>query len=209
MVLVESSCKTLKAIHQKAEKWALQHGSQFAPAKYELVHFTRDPKANTTHSLRLPHSTIKASPSCRYLGVQMDSRLRWDHHREKVEAKATKRLLALSALASSTWGTGMIIPQMLYGCSAWHIPGSSRAGRSQPHLAHGISRTISKTVELHSSAKMTPIEKALADLESQKCPNYSKTALLFGVDRSTLSRRHRGVTGSRAEKISNGKLLSS
>lgn len=35
--------KSLKAIHRKAEWWALQHGSQFALAKYELVHFTRDP----------------------------------------------------------------------------------------------------------------------------------------------------------------------
>ena len=43
----QRNCKTLKTIHRKAEKWALQHGSQFAPAKYELVHFTRDPKANT------------------------------------------------------------------------------------------------------------------------------------------------------------------
>jgi hypothetical protein len=63
----QHNCKTLKAIHQKAEQWALQHGSQFAPAKYELVHFTRDPKANATHPLRLPRPTIKASPSCRYL----------------------------------------------------------------------------------------------------------------------------------------------
>ena len=56
---------------------------------------------------------------------------------------------------------------------------------------------------------MTPIEKALAALESQKCPNYGKTARLFGVDRSTLSRRHRGVAGSKEDKISNEKLLSS
>ena len=102
------NCKTLKAIHRTAEKWAMQHGSQFAPMKYELVHFTRDPTANSTHPLRLPHATIQASPSCRYLGIQMDSRLRWDYHREKVEAKATQRLSALSALASSTWGTGWL-----------------------------------------------------------------------------------------------------
>ena len=29
----QANCKTLKAIHRKAEKWALQHRSQFAPAK--------------------------------------------------------------------------------------------------------------------------------------------------------------------------------
>ncbi|KAF3352307.1 hypothetical protein VdG1_09169 [Verticillium dahliae VDG1] len=133
------NCKTLKAIHRKAEDWAAKHGSQFAPTKYELVHFTRDPKLNTTHALRLPQATIKASRSCRYLGVQLDTRLQWGPHREKTEAAATKRLSALSALASSTWGTGMvnlrqvyraiIVPQMLYGCSAWYAPGNGHSGR--------------------------------------------------------------------------------
>lgn len=98
----QHNCKTLKGTHRRAEAWAAQHGSQFAPSKYELVHFTRDPKANNTHALRLPHATVKASPSCRYLGVYMDTKLRWDYHRERVEVEATKRIAALSALASST-----------------------------------------------------------------------------------------------------------
>lgn len=154
----QRNCKTLKGIHRKAEKWAAQHGSQFAPAKYELVHFTRDPKANSTHALRLPHATIEASPSCRYLGVQMDTKLRWDYHREKVEAGATKRLSALSALASSTWGAGtinlrqvyraMIIPQMLYGCSAWHIPSKGYTGRGSSLICaiQKIQRRAAQTI---------------------------------------------------------------
>jgi hypothetical protein len=131
--------KTLKGIHWMAKQWAVQHGSQFAPAKYKLVHFTRDPRANSTHALCLPHNMVKASPSCCYLGIHMDTRLRWDYHREKVEAGATARLSALLALASSTWGTGvinlrqvyraMIVPQMLYGCSAWHTPGNDYNSR--------------------------------------------------------------------------------
>ena len=111
---VQQNYKTLKVIHRKAEMWARQHRSQFAPAKYELVHFTRDPKVNTLHPLRLLRATIEASPSCRYLGVQVDSGLRWDYHREKVEINATKRLSALSALAASTWGTGLINLRQVY-----------------------------------------------------------------------------------------------
>ena len=152
------NCKTLKAIHRKAEEWALKHGSQFAPTKYELVHFSRDPDCNTTHALRLPHATIEASRSCRYLGVQLDTKLRWGHHREKMEGAATKRLSALSALASSTWGTGMVnlrqvyramvVPQMLYGCSAWYVPGTGQSGGGSPMITtiQKIQRRAAQTI---------------------------------------------------------------
>ncbi|KGQ02487.1 RNA-directed DNA polymerase from mobile element jockey [Beauveria bassiana D1-5] len=130
----------------------------FSPAKYELVHFTRDPKANCTHALRLPHTAVKASPSCKYLGVQMDTKLRWDYHREKLEAGATSRLSALSALASSSWGTGLmnlrqvyravIVPQMLYGCSAWFIPGSGyrHRGSSMINAIKSIQRRAGQII---------------------------------------------------------------
>ena len=38
------------------------------------------------------------------------------------------------------------------------------------------------------------ITKALADLANQDPPNYSATAKKYGVDRNTLSRRHKGQT---------------
>jgi hypothetical protein len=101
------NCKNLKGIHKKAEDWAKKHGSQFSPTKYELVHFTWDAGENSTQALRLSTHIIKASPSCRYLGIHMDSQLRWKKHREEVEVKATKRLSAMSAITSSTWGAGM------------------------------------------------------------------------------------------------------
>ncbi len=40
---------------------------------------------------------------------------------------------------------------------------------------------------------MTSIEAALADLALQKSSNYTATAKKFNINRSTLSRRHRGI----------------
>jgi hypothetical protein len=46
------------------------------------------------------------------------------------------------------------------------------------------------------------IELAVADLESQESLNYAQTAKKWDVDRSTLSRRHRGITGSKNDQYS-------
>ena len=46
------------------------------------------------------------------------------------------------------------------------------------------------------------IELAIADLESQDRPNYAATAKKWQIDRSTLSRRHRGVTGTKEDQYS-------
>ena len=52
---------------------------------------------------------------------------------------------------------------------------------------------------------MAAIDKALADLDLQEHPNYSETVKKYGVDRTTLSRRHKNVTGPfifRADNVS-------
>ena len=46
------------------------------------------------------------------------------------------------------------------------------------------------------------IEAAITDLESQDRVNYAVTAKKWNIDRSTLSQRHQGKTGSNQEATS-------
>jgi hypothetical protein len=44
------------------------------------------------------------------------------------------------------------------------------------------------------------IELAIADLETQEYLNYAATARKYKIERTTLSRRHRDVTGSKEDQ---------
>ena len=55
---------------------------------------------------------------------------------------------------------------------------------------------------------MDPIEAALAALELQDSPNYTATAKEFGINRTTLSRRHRGLTAPKGVNTAPHAILS-
>src|SRR5207237_5413559 len=83
------------------------------------------------------------------------------------------------------------------------------------HLAHGLTRRTRNTKTLffshaHNSTNMEATDPILAALESLRLGEYStikETADRFGVERSTLSKRHRGVQGSRATQAEKSRNL--
>ena len=129
----ETTQKLRSACH-KADLWARTHASVFDPKKYALVHFVNTREIDPQYTpLSLQGHTVTATRTAeRYLGYWLDPTLDFHHHREKAVAKAGVSLQALRSLAGSTWGASLsamrriyqavVIPQMLFGVSAWYQP---------------------------------------------------------------------------------------
>lgn len=126
----EETCRMLQTAFHKAEDWASSHASIFAPDKFQLTHFTRAAsRIDTSKPLQTRWGEIKPSHTCKYLGLTMDTQLRWRQHVDEIERKVSKTIAALSCLGNSAWGVrtkemrtiyrGVAVPQMMYACSAW------------------------------------------------------------------------------------------
>ncbi|KAJ6439009.1 reverse transcriptase [Purpureocillium lavendulum] len=141
----EETCTLLQAALREAEDWASSHASVFAPDKFQLTHLTRaKSRIDTSTPLQTRWGVIKPKPTCKYLGVTMDSKLRWRQHIDEMERKVSKTIAALSCLGNTAWGArtkemrtiyrGVALPQMMYACSAWSNAGWPGNGYTQKTL---------------------------------------------------------------------------
>ena len=129
----ESNCKTLEKAHQICLKWAQRHGASFAPKKYELIHLTCCPqKFNMEAKVDLGVNQILPKATLKVLSLWIDGKLRWGPHIKETQAKMTAQTMALTKVATSTWGatlnkarqvyTAVVRPAMTYGATIWHTP---------------------------------------------------------------------------------------
>ena len=94
------------------------------PKKTEVVMFTRS-KRTFQHQVRMDGQLIPYSNSVVYLGVTMDSELKWRLHIEKKVVKAKNLIMKLAAITNAYWGpklklmrwkyTGIVRPMISYG----------------------------------------------------------------------------------------------
>lgn len=127
------TCRLLEEAHSKCLAWAKKFGMKFAPAKYELIHFTRrSKKFDMTATVQLGEVTQTPKAEIRILGVWVDSKLKWSGHLRAIKAKLPAYQRALEFTTASTWGacfrtsrqiyTSVVRAAMAYGAPVWHKP---------------------------------------------------------------------------------------
>lgn len=187
----EESCMKLKRALEEAKRWSTTHASKFAPDKFQLTHFTRSTKRMDKNTpIRTEWGDIEPKPTCKYLGVTLDSKLIWNAHIEEVRRKATKSVTALSALGSSTWGItmaemrkiyrGVTLPQMTYACSVWSNTGikgqpyTKKTLRTLEAIQARAARAISGAYRATSRAALD-VETHLLPIEQQIWKHNAET----------------------------------
>lgn len=105
----------LDFMHKKFMECAKRHGAKFAPEKYELMHMTRLSKHHDmTCTLMVERSQIEVKTDIKVLRVQVDSKLKWGPHINRVKMKIAKQSKALTMLKTSTWRASFVRARNLY-----------------------------------------------------------------------------------------------
>ena len=127
--IAEDNCRRLTAAHAQCEGWARKNGVQFAPDKYQLIHFTKRRRhvcEDLASALQIGDHRIQLQDKAiKILGVWLDPSLTWKEHIAQVTGKGLAASEALSRLVNSTWGpsarnswllyTVVARPTLLYG----------------------------------------------------------------------------------------------
>ena len=125
------NCEALQKIYNEiCTPWTRTHGSEFAPAKYQLLHLSRKKNYSQDHPVAISEGIHpRMNGYITYLGVRLDSQLRWGSQAELARSKGAKSVEAMKRLSGSVWGASyhsirkiyraVTVPQITYTCSVW------------------------------------------------------------------------------------------
>jgi len=141
-VAIVATAKTNKEAEEQLEEafsrvieWMSEHGLCLAVEKTEAVMFTNR-KINNTMNLNLAGHDIPSARSIRYLGVQLDSKLKFKEHAALVAERASKVTKQLSIILLNLGGAsepkrrllaGVVESILLYAAPFWVETAATKA----------------------------------------------------------------------------------
>lgn len=131
----KENCHKLTIAHSQCEDWAREHGARFAPAKYQLIHFTRrrrHAREDLASTIQIGNHQVELQEKAfRILGIWLDPGLTWKEHISQAARKGLVASEALSRITTSTWGpsarssrllyTAVVRPTLLHGSQEWSM----------------------------------------------------------------------------------------
>ena len=132
----------------KCTKWGTSQGLRFSPKKTVIVLFHRRPKMRKPTKIQMYGTEVNYSETARYLGVHMDSQLRWRHHFKLKVANAKALLFKMRNALGVSWGlkphllrwvyTGIVRPAISYGSVVWAHSVNLKSQLKELRKLHGL-----------------------------------------------------------------------
>jgi ribonuclease HI/endonuclease/exonuclease/phosphatase family metal-dependent hydrolase len=183
----EESTNRLKTIMTKDDgglQWSRDHNSRFEVSKSVVMHFSRktrpDPDSEQDRiPLEKPRLTLEGQEvqetNCfKYLGVQIDSQLRWKEQAQRATANATKWTLQYRRLTRPSTGVSpklmrqlylsVALPKITYGLDVWYIPPNKPAGFTKNSGSVGVLHNLQKIQRLATTAITGTLRSSPTDL---------------------------------------------
>ena len=129
---INHTMSLIQRITNQLIAWGETLGLTFNPTKTVCMLFTRDTEKNIKfprNKLKINNIDIDFSTDTRYLGVQIDNKLNWNQHFDKVTTRAKQYIAGLARSLNKTWGpnpkiarwlyTAIVRPRLSYASIAW------------------------------------------------------------------------------------------
>lgn len=170
------NCRRLEKAHEICEKWAKRHGAEFAPDKYQLIHFTKKKKVteDLKSTITIRGQQAELLQSMRVLGVWLDPSLSWDSHIKQAAEKGANAFNALARVTSSVWGpavrksrllyTAVVRPIMTYGSPVWSVKADGRGikGTKTRALEEVQNKCLRRITGAYKRTPVAAIEREVA-----------------------------------------------
>ena len=103
---LESASSNVQEALDEIANWCLTWGSEISAKKSSSVVFTKHSTSmpRLRNPLRIGSDEIPEATSHTFLGVVLDTQLRFHIHAQHIRNKATKRLNTLRAVSHTSWG---------------------------------------------------------------------------------------------------------
>jgi ribonuclease HI/endonuclease/exonuclease/phosphatase family metal-dependent hydrolase len=183
----EETKTRLKQMMEKEDgglQWSKEHNSRFEVNKSAIVHFTRrtDPDPDSergripmaTPTLILEGQAVKQTECYKYLGIQIDSQLRWKEQAQRATANATKWIMQYRRLTRVNTGVGsklmrqlylaVALPKITYGLDVWYTPPTKPAGYTNNIGSVGVLRNLQKVQRMATTAITGTLRSTPTDL---------------------------------------------
>ena len=183
----DESTRRLKEMMTKENgglQWSRDHNSRFEVSKSAIIHFTRrtvpDPDSEhgripmPTPILTLEAQVVNEVKCYKYLGIQIDSQLRWKEQAQRATANATKWILQYRRLTRPSTGVGVklmrqlylavALPKITYGIDVWYTPPTKPAGYTKNTGSVGALRNLEKAQRLATTAITGTLRSTPTDL---------------------------------------------